>query len=197
MRKLLLTIFIFLTLNITMAKANDIIPFIKQWEGGFGYHPADPGGATNSGITIGTYTWWCKQNDKPKPTVKDLKNMSDEEWFMIFKTMFADPWKVDSIESQSIANVCIDFGWASGVQNAIKRVQKCLGCVPDGIVGKKTLAALNNPDKKATFDKLIQMRLAYINAIVAKRPASKVFLKGWRRRILALPWKEDDINQLT
>ena len=187
MIKRILTIITLLT-TINMANANNIIPFIKKWEGGFGFHPADPGGATNSGITIGTYTYWCKQHGKPKPTVNDLKNMSDDEWFMIFKTMFADPWKVDSIENQSIANVCIDFGWASGVQTAIKKVQKTLGCVPDGIVGKNTLAALNAPDKKATFDKLIRMRLQYCDAIVAKRPSSKVFLKGWKRRINDIKW---------
>lgn len=176
-------------ISINMANAKDIVPFIKQWEGGFGWHPADPGGATNSGVTIGTYTWYCKQNGKPKPTVNDLKNMSDEEWFDIFKSMFADPWKVDSIENQSIANICIDFGWASGVQTAIKKVQKTLGCVPDGIVGKNTLAALNAENKKVTFDKLKTMRLQFVNNLVAKRPSSKVFLKGWTRRINAIEYK--------
>lgn len=195
MKRILTTLILLFTLTFLnnsniMANANNIVPFIKKWEGGFGYHPADPGGATNSGITIGTYTYWRKLNGKPKPTVNDLKNMSDEEWFQIFKTIFADPWKVDSIENQSIANVCIDFGWASGVQTAIKKVQKTLGCVADGKVGPKTLAALNSPDKKATFDKLIRMRLQYCDAIVAKRPASKVFLKGWKRRINDIKWED-------
>ena len=29
-----------------------VMDFIRQWEGGYVDHPADPGGATNLGITI-------------------------------------------------------------------------------------------------------------------------------------------------
>ena len=38
-----------------MAKSIKLIPFILQWEGGFVNDPADLGGATNKGVTIGTF----------------------------------------------------------------------------------------------------------------------------------------------
>ena len=38
-----------------MANAKLLQPFILRWEGGFVNDPLDRGGATNKGITIGTF----------------------------------------------------------------------------------------------------------------------------------------------
>ena len=38
-----------------MANMNQLAPFILKWEGGFVNDPADLGGATNMGVTIGTW----------------------------------------------------------------------------------------------------------------------------------------------
>ena len=62
-----------------------LIPFILRWEGGFANDPADRGGATMKGITIGTFTTYRKSKGKPTPTVTDLKNISDQEWGDVFK----------------------------------------------------------------------------------------------------------------
>lgn len=56
-----------------------ILEFTLKWEGGFVNDPDDPGGATNKGITIGTYTEYRKGKGLPAPTVDDLKNITDEE----------------------------------------------------------------------------------------------------------------------
>ena len=56
-----------------------------------------------------------------------------------------------------------------------------LGVTADGIVGPKTLAALNNtPGIK---DKIYQTRKAYFEAIVRKNPTQKKWLKGWMNRL--------------
>lgn len=40
-----------------MANVNQLAPFILKWEGGFVNDPADLGGATNMGVTIGTWKY--------------------------------------------------------------------------------------------------------------------------------------------
>ena len=161
---------------------NKLRPFILKWEGGFVNDPDDLGGATNKGVTIGTYKQYRANKGLSEPTVEDLKNISDEEWTEIFKKMYWDRWKADKILNQSIANLLVDFVWSSGV-NGIKRPQKVLNVKDDGIVGEKTLKALNEYDPKELFDKLKQDRIKFIDEICKARPANEKFRKGWLNRI--------------
>lgn len=91
-----------------MADVRKLAPFILKWEGGFVNDPADLGGATNMGVTIGTYKEYCKKKGKPEPTVEDLKNLSCEEWTDILKAFYWNRWKADQIHNQSIANILVD-----------------------------------------------------------------------------------------
>ena len=169
-----------------MADYKKLIPTVLKCEGGFANHPSDPGGATNSGVTLSTFR---SVYGKDK-TVQDLKNMTMEQWEYIFKTRFWDRWKADDIDNQEIANLLVDWLWASGVYG-IKYPQEVLGVKTDGIVGLKTLAAINYyPNKKELFEKLWNRRKKHFEDIVRNRPQSKVFLKGWLRRLSDFKWFE-------
>ena len=117
------------------------------------------------GVTIATYEAYCKKKGYPKPTIERLKNLSKEEWTEILKTMYWDRWKADEIKSQSVANILVDWIWASGI-HGIKIPQELVGVMPDGIVGPKTIAAVNS-----------------IEDICRKRPANNKFKRGWLNRV--------------
>ena len=53
----------------------------------------------------------------------------------------------------------------------------------DGIVGAKTLAAINAADPQQLFERVKAARLAYFDSIVRRRPSQIVFLNGWRNRV--------------
>ena len=166
-----------------MAKVEKLVPKILKWEGGFVNHPNDKGGATNKGITIGTYTYYRKVKGLPAPTVEELKNITTDEWMDILKTLYWDKWKADSINNQSIANLLVDWHWGSGVYG-IKYPQQVLGVAADGIVGVKTLSAINDyPDQEELFQKLWNRRKQHFEDIVKRDPSQKVFLKGWMNRL--------------
>lgn len=185
MRKWITIILLTITIQ-TMADYTKLIPIVKKWEGGYVNHPLDKGGPTNSGVTIATFRSVYGKNK----TVKDLKNMTSEQWRYIFKTRFWDLWQADSIDNQAIANLLVDYVWASGVYG-IKYPQQVLGVKADGIVGKKTLAALNEyPDKEELFYRLWDRRKEHFDAIVAKNPKQKVFYLGWINRLNAFKWFE-------
>ena len=169
-----------------MADYKKLKPIVLKWEGAFVNHPADPQGATNSGITIATFRSVYGKNK----TIQDLKNMTNEQWEYIFKTRFWDRWKADNIDNQAIANLLVDWLWGSGVYG-IKYPQRVLGVVDDGIVGAKTLAAINNhPNQKELFQKLWNRRKKHFDDIVRQRPQSKVFYKGWINRLNDFKWYE-------
>jgi len=46
-------------------------------------------------------------------------------------------WQADRIRNQSVAELLVDWVWASGI-NGIKIPQQMLNLKPDGIVGEKT-----------------------------------------------------------
>lgn len=164
-----------------------LVPFILKWEGGFVNDPDDLGGATNRGVTIGTYATYCKKKGYPAPTVERLKNLSEKDWAEILKTLYWDRWKADNIASQSVANILVDWVWASGV-NGIKIPQKLLGVTVDGIVGAKTLTAVNARNPKELFEEIKEARVQFIEDICRKRPANNKFKKGWLNRINSLKY---------
>ena len=140
------------------------------------------------GVTLAVYTAYRAKKGKKTPTQQDLKNISQEEWTDILKTMYWDRWKADQINNQSIANLLVDWVWTSGLYG-IKYPQKVLGVKDDGIVGPKTLEAINNyPDQKALFNKLWLRRKEHFVSIANSRPANKKFLKGWLNRLNDLKW---------
>lgn len=160
-----------------MAKADILQPFIISWEGGFVNDPHDRGGATNKGVTITTFRKVYGQNK----TVNDLKRMTDEEWLYIFKRYYWNKWKAEQINSQSIANLLVDWFWTSG-NYGIKIPQYILRLKVDGIVGPKTLSAINNcPNEKELFTRLWNEREEFFKRIA--NGTQRKFLNGWLNRL--------------
>ena len=171
-----------------MAQASKLVPFILRWEGGFVNDPDDLGGATNKGITMDTFEAYCRKKGYPKPTVERLKNITDTDWYEVFKTLYWDRWKADEIKSQAVANILVDWVWASGV-HGIKRPQRILGVTVDGLVGTKTLSYLNSADPKCLFEAIKADRIKFIDEICKARPANEKFRNGWMNRINAIKYE--------
>lgn len=173
-----------------MADVKKLAPFILKWEGGFVNDPDDLGKETNMGVTIATYRVYCKRKGLPEPTVDDLKHLSNDEWIDILKRMYWDKWKADQIKNQSVANILVDWVWASG-NYGIAIPQELLKVTVDGIVGKNTLAAINNyPLQHELFGRIRLARLDYIDRICESRSKNKKYRDGWRNRINDLHFEE-------
>lgn len=204
-----------------MAKVEKLVKTVIKWEAGVkqiegesnedmferarvnGYvnDPVDSGGPTMVGVTLDTYKAYSRKKGLPEPGILDLKRISYWEWLDILKTMFWDKVKADDIKSQSIANLCVNTVWGTG-PSYIKVIQKTAGAYPDGIVGPKTLEAINSQDPRVLFNKLWNRRKKFFDDIVkadvkryeAKigRPATEYekkrytkyrFINGWMNRL--------------
>ena len=177
-----------------MARADTLWPFIKSWEGGFVNSPYDKGGATNMGVTIGT--WRQQGYDKDGDgdiDVDDLRLITEEDAKNIFKKHYWNRWQASKIKDQSIANMLVDWTWCSGGYG-IKIPQRMLGVKMDGIVGPKTLAALDAQDPKAFFARLKSEREAYLRRICIATPSNKKNLKGWLSRLGDMQYRKLILN---
>ena len=167
-----------------MANVNQLAPFILKWEGGFVNDPDDLGGATNMGVTIGA--WKSCGYDKDGDgdiDVDDLHLLTHEDVVnRVLKPHYWDRWKADEIKSQSVANILVDWVWASGT-HGIKIPQRLLGVTVDGIVGPKTIAAVNAKNPRELFDMIKIARFDFIEDICRQRPTNNKFKRGWMNRV--------------
>ena len=189
-----------------MAKVDVLVPWLLRWEGGFVNDPADPGGATNKGVTIATWKrCGYDKDDDGDIDIDDLRKLSDEDVRnRVLKPFYWDRWKADLIDSQKVANILVDWMWGSGV-NGIIIPQRILGVVPDGKVGYHTLMAVNSYNPDILFDKIYDARVKFLNEITRDsinkyikkigRNATekelmehtyKRFLAGWLNRLASI-----------
>lgn len=169
-----------------MADYRKLKPFILRWEGGYINDQADLGKQTNKGVTLSTYRSVFGKNN----TVSDLKKITDEQWEFIFKKFYWDKWKADNIEDQNVANILVDWLWCSG-SYGIKIPQMVLGVSADGIVGSKTIAAINARDGRELFDTIKKERKDFIDRICQTRTQNRKFKNGWLNRINSLAYETD------
>lgn len=159
-----------------MADYRKLKPIILKWEGNYAGN-IDGKICTMKGVTLETFRQYYGKDKN----CTDLRNITDSQWDNIFINGYWNRWKADQITSQSIANLLVDWVWASGVYG-IKYPQQVLGVTADGKVGPKTLAAINNyPDKKELFEKLWNRRKKHFESVAVGSKAK--FLRGWMNRL--------------
>ena len=98
-----------------------------------------------------------------------------------YKKEFWDKLKLDMITSQKVADEIFVFGVNVGLSPAVKAAQTLAGVIADGVIGPKTIQALNKVDP-AVYD--VQYDLLEIEYYehLAEQPRFKQFIKGWRNR---------------
>ena len=159
--------------------------FALSAKNGWSDDPDDTGGATMCGVTLRTYSAWCNAKGYPLPSKNDLKKIPYLHWRDVLKTYFWDKCLASHIKTKSIACIIVDWVWASG-PGMIKKIQKIVGSLQDGIIGPKTIAAINKMDQAELFTKIKEARFAYIDDICRIRPTNEKYRKGWTNRLNAI-----------
>lgn len=155
--------------------------FLAAVRKGQASHPLDKGGLTLCGVTLATFREYCRRKGLPTPGQR--WSLTFGEWTDIYKSMFWDRCKAELIRSGKVAAAMVDWTWVSGA-NGIRGVQRLLGVASDGIVGPKTLHAINSfPDQDDLFSRIQQARIRYHNSIAPPGSANRTFLRGWNCRV--------------
>ena len=120
-----------------MANHKDIVPFIKQAEGGLARATTDTasknvspcvydgkkGWHTNKGIQ-----WITFESNASRlgysASCKNFIEMPDDIWTKIYKKSFWDAFNLDNLKSQAVANTIVSWAWGSGVGGAYKSLAK-------------------------------------------------------------------------
>ena len=141
-------------------------------EGGFVDHPADPGGATNWGITQRVAREHGYTGDMRELPVVEAKRIARRAY-----------WDAVSAESMppGLRFDLFDAAYNSGPAQAVKWLQRALSVDDDGKVGPKTLMAVQAYNPPAVVARFNGHRLEML-ASLSTWPA---FGRGWTRRVAA------------
>lgn len=150
-----------------MADSKKLVPFILSWETDrYTNNKKDKGGPTKYGITLAT--WRRVGYDKNGDGVlneEDVKLLTKDDFHRVFKQNYWNACKADKIRDQSVANMLVDFAYNSGVSRAVTYLQLTLGITADGIIGNKTLFAINKSNGKRLFERFKKQEKIILRAL--------------------------------
>ena len=146
---------------------------VLRHEGGYVDHPADPGGATNMGITLKTLARWRQVSPWWNLPKSEVKTLSHGEAGRIYRALYWAACRTGELPP-GIDLAVFDFAVNSGPDRAIRTLQAALGVVVDGQVGLLTIAAARKADATRIIDAICDRRLGFLRALKTFPPFADV-----------------------
>jgi lysozyme family protein len=135
-------------------------------EGGLVDHAADPGGLTKYGISQRSYPG------------EDIRGMTVGRAQTIYRRDYWGPAGCDAVP-EAIKFDLFDMAVNAGVRTAVRCLQRAAGADADGILGPRTLLAVQSMPATRLLARFNGSRLAALTEL----PTWPAFGKGWCRRI--------------
>jgi lysozyme family protein len=161
-----------------MADAFDTcLAFTLRAEGGYVDDPADPGGATNMGITLATFRQWSDDAELGPAQVQD---MTERTARAIYRSLYWNPLRADALPAGVDLSV-FDMGVNAGIWGSARLLQRAIGFTGDevdGCIGPETLGAAATCDPRSLVNDLADRQAAYYRSL-AEFPT---FGAGWLNR---------------
>ncbi len=125
------------------------------------YHPRDPGGATDRGVTQRTFDAWNLKQGKPKRPVRWITKHVVEQ---INEFQYLDAVRAADLPA-GLDYAMADYAVNSGPGRAAKDLQRTLGVQVDGVIGVQTLAAVTKADTAGLIQHLCKRRMRFLGGL--------------------------------
>lgn len=158
-------------------ETNDIVDKILHREDATGTgkvtnNPADKGGRTAWGIS-----------ERSNPEAWEDGKVTRDEAASIYERKYVKGPGFDRIADVKLREILVDFGVTSGPHLAIMKLQGLLKVDVDGVLGPKTLAAIEAyPEIRRLINKLAVERIKMSGRVVRKDPTQLEWINGWLER---------------
>jgi len=149
------------------------LDLVLKHEGGFVNHPKDPGGITNLGVTKAVWEEWVGH----PVTEKDMRELTPEKVAPMYEMRY---WRTSYCEKLPAGLNLLVFSMAvnAGAGRSVKLLQDAIGVLPDGVIGPRTMAKINEANVETLIDKFSEARTAYYKGL----ELFPVFGRGWLGR---------------
>jgi len=151
----------------------DCLALVLKHEGGYVDHPKDPGGRTNLGVTQRVWEEWVGH----KVDEKAMRALTPAIVAPMYEMKY---WRTSYCEKLPRGLDLLVFSMAvnAGAGRSVKLLQDAIGVVPDGIIGPRTMAKINEANVETLIDKFSEARRAYYRGL----KLFPVFGRGWLNR---------------
>lgn len=152
----------------------------EERDGVFTDNPNDPGGATKSGVIQTTYDDWRRRQHLVPQSVR-LMDQAEQ------RAIYLEFWEAcyGHVLPAPLNGVTFDFAVNASPRRALKRLQYVVGVVQDGIIGPKTLAAIQARPLPQVVNDYLWVRVAYYEALARANHKLASFW-GWIPRVRRL-----------
>jgi len=164
---------------------DDCLAAVLKQEGGYSDHPADPGGATNMGITRRTLADWRGVSPWQSLDPAEVKALTREEAAGIYRARYWEAVAADHLPA-GLDLAVFDFAVNSGPVRAVRTLQELVGTDPDGILGPRTLAAIEERARRGGLRLLIEVYCDRRRAFLQALATFPVFGRGWTNRVATI-----------
>ncbi len=168
------------------------VQHILEWEGGYSNHAADPGGATKYGITRKTLSEFVGR----KVSREEVQAMDRDLAVHIYHRNYWKKIMGDRLPP-AISLIVMDAAANSGVRTAGRFLQTALNeqgnqLKRDGLIGERTLAAVDRADIAELLDEYIVRRAVFYGAL----RTFTSFGLGWARRLVSTARRASSLLRL-
>lgn len=182
---------------------DDILDEVLRSEGGFVEDPADPGGATNHGISLRYARGVGLDNDGDGDTDRDdILSVTADQARGLYRDDFWVRPGLDRLPGE-IQPVMVDWAVNSGPPRPIMAMQRVINLADightlddDGVMGPKTRRAAEQAQSEmGPFfnNAIVDERIGFYQQLVENRPESERFLRGWLARAERFRVAVDDV----
>lgn len=186
-----------------MKTFDELFDGVIKHEGYYANVKGDRGGETYMGVARNLHPDWkgweiIYAHKEKVGKIRHNAKIYDKELTQMVKDFyrhtFYQAYRIERINNGSLQEIifdwCVNSGrWGSrGVQRTLNQ---CFNTdlKMDGIIGNKTIAAINKCEPEILFDAIKAARIKYYHTI-AKRGQNHKFLKGWLKRINSIVYLE-------
>ena len=148
------------------------LELVLKSEGGWVNNPKDPGGETNLGVTKKVWEEWVGHE------VKTMKDLTPEDVAPMYQAKYFMACYANQLPV-GIDYMAFDAAVNMGPGRAVKLLQECLGCVPDGTIGPRTMQLIDQKKAEDIVDLYSKRKTSFYEGL----PTFSTFGKGWLKRV--------------
>jgi lysozyme family protein len=164
--------------------------YIETHEGGLSLDKADTGNWHHGALVGSKYgvtgDVLARHRGVPAVTAADMKALLLDEAVEIGVQMFYQAPHIDTLPWNEVTASVLDMAWGAGPGQAAKLLQRMIGAVDDGQIGRGTVSKYtaflaSMPIEKVAI-KWAGVRNAFYDRIIAAHPTNEKYRNGWRNR---------------